>query len=183
MRNTEGTEEYRTLSVLVDNNAGVLARISGLFSRRGFNITSLAVGETQDAAVSRMTIIVRCDRRALDQVVTQLAKQECVRRVEVLDENRAIRRELLLVKVSTTTENRTQVIEIANIFRASVIDVAPGSLTLELTGDADKAAAMLEMMSEFGVLEVVRTGTVAIERGTGTIYSRDSGTGVGAYDE
>ena len=163
--------EYRTLSVLVDNNAGVLARISGLFSRRGFNITSLAVGETNDPAVSRMTIIVRCDKRALDQVVTQLAKQVCVRHVTVLSENRAIRRELVIIKVSTTSENRTQVIEIANIFRASVIDVAPGSLTLELTGAADKSEALLEMLNEFGVLEVVRTGTVAIERGSNTIYA------------
>ncbi len=166
--------EYRTLSVLVDNSTGVLTRISGLFSRRGFNITSLAVGETQDPAISRMTIIVRCDRRALEQVVSQLAKQVCVRRVEVLDENRAIRRELVIVKVSTTSENRTQVIEIANIFRASVIDVAPGSLTLELTGDADKSAAMLSMMAEFGVLEVVRTGTIAVERGADTIYSKET---------
>ena len=167
--------ENRTLSVLVDNNAGVLTRISGLFSRRGFNIRSLAVGETADNAVSRMTIIVGCDERALDQVVQQLLKQECVHMVEVLEPSRSINRELLLLKVSTDERTRTQVIELANIFRARVIDVAPGSLMLEITGEADKAQAIIEMMNEFGVLEIVRTGTVSLERGSSTIYDKVAG--------
>lgn len=164
--------ESRTISVLVDNSAGVLARISGLFSRRGYNIESLAVGETEDASVSRMTIIARCDERALDQVVQQLAKQVCVRKVEVLEAASSIARELILMKVSTTAENRTQVIELANIFRARVVDVSPGSLMLEITGEAQKAAAVIEMMNEFGVLEIVRTGTIAMQRGAVTIYDR-----------
>lgn len=168
------TVEERTLSILVDNSAGVLTRISGLFSRRGYNIKSLAVGETEHAGVSRMTVVVECDDRATSQIVAQLAKQECVRSVAVLESAKKISRELVLVKVSTSAENRTQVIEIANIFRARVIDVAPGSLTLELTGEADKSAAMLEMLGEFGILESTRTGAVALERGSRTIYGTQS---------
>lgn len=160
----------RTLSVLVDNSAGVLTRISGLFSRRGYNIKSLAVGETEREGISRMTVIVSCDDRALSQIVAQLQKQECVRRVRVLENANQISRELLLIKVSTNAQNRTQVIEIANIFRARVIDASPGSLTLELTGEADKSAALFEMLGEFGILESTRTGAVAVERGSGTIY-------------
>lgn len=167
MRNTH------TLSVLVDNNAGVLARISGLFSRRGFNIKSLAVGETESSEVSRMTIIVECGDTELEQVVSQLAKQVCVRTVELLAAERAISRELVLIKVSTTAASRSQIIEIANIFRARVIDVAPGSLTLELTGEEDKTAALLELLRDYGVLESARTGAVALERGSSTIYDHE----------
>jgi len=169
-----GQISTRILSVLVDNSAGVLARISGLFSRRGYNIASLAVGETADPSVSRMTIIASCDERALDQIVQQLRKQVCVRMVEVLDESIAMSRELVLVKVSTSAENRTQVIEIANIFRARVIDVSQGSMILEMTGETEKTAAMLELMDEFGVLEVARTGKIALERGSSTIYNREA---------
>ena len=166
-------EENRTLSVLVENSAGVLTRISGLFSRRGYNIKSLAVGETEDPQISRMTIIVECGERFLTQVVQQLLKQVCVRKVEVLSPQKSISRELLLVKVSTTTQTRSQVIEIANIFRAHIIDVSTVSLTLEITGEADKADAIIDMLNEYGIIEVVRTGTVALERGGGSIYEAD----------
>ncbi|MDR1117511.1 MAG: acetolactate synthase small subunit [Oscillospiraceae bacterium] len=161
----------RTLSVLVENSAGVLTRISGLFSRRGYNIISLAVGETQDPAFSRMTIIVECGEKFLDQIVAQLDKQVCVRTVEVLEPVKSISRELMLIKVKTDVKNRTQVIEIANIFRAHIIDVSPGSLTLEITGEADKAGAIIELLGEFGIIEIARTGTVALERGAVSIYS------------
>ena len=167
------TIQHRTLSVLVENSAGVLTRISGLFSRRGYNIISLAVGETQEHSLSRMTIIVECGERFLEQIMQQLKKQVCVRTVEVLEPSRSIRRELILIKVAASAETRTQIIEIANIFRAHIIDVSPGSLTLEITGEADKADAIVEMLTGYGIMEIVRTGAVALERGAGTIYDVD----------
>ncbi|MDL2274482.1 acetolactate synthase small subunit [Oscillospiraceae bacterium OttesenSCG-928-G22] len=162
--------ERNILSVLVDNTTGVLARIAGLFSRRGYNIKSLAVGETHDPSISRMTILVECDDKALDQMVRNLAKQISVHTVEVIEEPASTNRELLLLKVSTNTETRMQVIELANIFRARVIDVTAESMTLEITGEGEKAEAIIAMMSEFGILEMARTGTVALSRGARTIY-------------
>ena len=158
------------LSVLVENSAGVLGRVIGLISRRGFNIESLTVGETQESSVSRMTIIVLCDPDALDQIVEQLRKLICVIKVEVLPPDRAVCRELLLVKVSTTSKTRSEVLEIASIFRARVIDVSTGSLTLEITGDGGKADALIGLLNEFGILEMARTGVVSLERGADTIY-------------
>ncbi len=158
-----------TLSVLVDNHAGVLSRVSGLFSRRGFNIDSLAVGVTEDPAVSRVTIIVNGDDHIVEQVVAQLGKLLCVRRIKLLPDAESVRRELLLIKVRADGATRQEVTQIASIFRAKIIDVSLKTLTIEITGEQDKTEALLEMLREFGVLEVVRTGLVAVERGPSTI--------------
>ena len=162
--------EKNTLSILVDNESGVLTRVSGLISRRGFNIDSLAVGETEQSGVSRITIIVICDARALDQIVFQLKKLVCVRQIEILAPSEAVCRELLLVKVRTCSDTRSDIVQIANIFRARVIDMSPGSITLEITGESDKTSALIELLAEYGVMEICRTGAVAIGRGAKTIY-------------
>ena len=162
--------EKHTLSVLVDNQAGVLVRVAGLFSRRGFNIESLAVGATHDENISRITIITRCDQRELDQVVSQLSKLVCVRAVQVLPRDRSISRELLLIKVNVDSTRRTEVMLIATAFRARILDVARESMTLELTGESTKISALIALMADFGILETMRTGIVALERDARTIY-------------
>ena len=159
-----------TLAVLVDNEAGVLSRVARLFSGKGYNIDSLAVGTTHDPAVSRITIELMADERSARLVSMQLRKLICVHSVKFLSESRAIRRELVLIKVSAPThEARNEIIQIANIFRASIIDVSTGSLTIALIGDESKAGAIQNLLSEFGILELVRTGMVALERGKYTI--------------
>ena len=159
-----------TLAVLVDNEAGVLSRVARLFSGKGYNIESLAVGTTHDPAVSRITIELLADERSARLVCMQLRKLICVHSVKRLQPERAIRRELVLIKVAAPThEIRNEIIQIANIFRSSIIDVATGSLTIAMIGDGDKAAAMQNLLGEFGILELVRTGTVALERGQYTI--------------
>ena len=161
-----------TLSVLVENKPGVLARISGLFSRRGFNIDSLAVGPTEDETISRMTIVVDCAENPLEQVVKQLNKLINVLKIVELEPARSIERELVLVKVRADGASRQQVIELADLFRARVIDVAPESLTVEATGDAGKIEAMLEMLEPYGIRELVRTGRVGLARGSKGISDR-----------
>ena len=159
-----------TLAVLVDNEAGVLSRVARLFSGKGYNIESLAVGTTHDPAVSRITIEVSTDERQARLICMQLRKLICVHSVKRLAAERAIRRELVLIKVSAPThETRNEIIQIANIFRASIIDVATESLTIALIGDDSKAEAIQNLLSEFGILELVRTGMVALERGQYTI--------------
>ena len=159
-----------TLAVLVDNEAGVLSRVTRLFSGKGYNIDSLAVGTTHDPAVSRITIEVFTDERQVRLICSQLRKLICVHSVKRLAAERAIRRELVLIKVSAPThEARNEIIQIANIFRASIIDVSTGSLTIALIGDENKALAIQNLLSEFGIMELVRTGTVALERGQYTI--------------
>ena len=160
-----------TISIVVDNHAGVLGRVSNLFSRRGFNIDNLAVGTTEDPAFSRITVEVRCDVRTLDQIIQQLGKLLCVRRVKVLPGDAKVQRELLLIKVKADSKTRSEVIEIANIFRARVIDVSMETLTIELTGEDTKTSALLDLLKQFGILELARTGTVALDRGSETIYS------------
>lgn len=160
----------RTLSVLVENTAGVLSQVSRLFSRKGYNIESLAVGATDDPMISRITIEVMGDDAATDQIMNQLRKQFCVYSVQELQPDRSIRRELVMFKVrAATSEVRNEVIQIANIFRASIIDVSVQSLTLALIGDESKAEAMQKLLETFGILELVRTGMVALERGAYTI--------------
>lgn len=160
----------RTLSVLVENTAGVLSQVSRLFSRKGYNIESLAVGATDDPRISRITIEVMGDDAATDQIMNQLRKQFCVHSVQELQPDRSIRRELVMFKVrAATSEVRNEVIQIANIFRASIIDVSVQSLTLALIGDESKAEAMQKLLEAFGILELVRTGMVALERGAYTI--------------
>lgn len=159
-----------TLSVLVENTAGVLSQVSRLFSRKGYNIESLAVGTTDDPSVSRITIEVMVDEKMISQVMNQLRKLFPVYSVQELLPERSIRRELVLIKVKANTpEVRNEIIQIANIFRASTIDVAVGSLTIALIGDENKADAMQKLVESFGILELVRTGMVALERGAYTI--------------
>jgi acetolactate synthase I/III small subunit len=161
-----------TLSVLVENKPGVLARISGLFSRRGFNIDSLAVGPTEDETYSRMTIVVDCASSPLEQVVKQLNKLVNVLKIVELEPSRAVERELALVKVRADAAGRAQVVELAELFRARVVDVAPESLTIEATGDQGKIEAMLEMLAPYGIRELVRTGRVGLARGSKGINDR-----------
>lgn len=159
-----------TLSVLVENAAGVLSQVSRLFSRKGYNIESLAVGTTDDPEVSRITIEVKCDDLMVEQIINQLRKQFSVYSVRLLPPASSIRRELVLIKVKAESrEVRNEVIQIANIFRASIIDVSLKSLTLALIGDETKAEAMQKLLEAFGILELVRTGMVALERGAYTI--------------
>ncbi|HEV8650690.1 MAG TPA: acetolactate synthase small subunit [Actinomycetes bacterium] len=163
---------FHTLSVLVENKPGVLARVAGLFSRRGFNIESLAVGPTEDDSVSRMTIVVDCAERPLEQVVKQLNKLVSVLKIVELEPGRAVERELLLIKVKADPAVRYQIIELAEVFRGKIVDVAPESLTIEATGSPAKVAAMLEMLEPYGVRELVRTGRVALARGNRGITDR-----------
>ena len=153
------------LSVLVKNNSGVLSRVSGMFSRRGYNISSLTVGETQDTSVSRMTIELFGDEYILEQIKNQLGKLEEVIKVHELTPGASVYRELLLAKVSATEKTRPQIIEIANIFRAKVVDIAPASIILEITGAEDKLSAFLQMLEAYKILEIARTGLTGLQRG------------------
>ena len=173
--------ERQTLAVLVDNEAGVLSRVALLFSGKGYNIESLAVGTTDDPAVSRITIEIQASREQTRLIASQLRKLICVHSVKTLVPDHSIRRELVLIKVKADTAViRNEVIQIANIFRASIIDVSIASLTIALIGDENKAEAIQNLLKEFGILELVRTGMVALERGQFTI---DEQTKVkGEYD-
>ena len=162
-----------TLSVLVENHAGVLSRVAGLFSRRGFNIDSLAVGVTEDPAVSRMTIIVDGDDYTVEQVSKQLNKLVDVIRIKLLDESESVRRELTLAKVEAAASTRTEIMQLVEIFRAKIIDVSKETLTIEMSGPEEKIEAMLDMLSPFGIKEIVRTGVIAIERGKNVIGSEN----------
>lgn len=151
-----------TISVLVENKFGVLARISGLFSARGFNISSLAVGETEDPTVSRMTIVVKGDDRTLDQVKKQLNKLIDTIKVVDFKEGEFIDRELILVKVSVTPKNRKEVLEAIESIGAKIESAGSKSISIEATGDHTKIKALLELLRPFGILEVVRTGRIAM---------------------
>src|SRR5918997_134602 len=154
-----------TMSVLVENKPGVLARVAGLFSRRGFNIHSLAVGPTENPDISRMTIVVVVDDLPLEQVTKQLNKLINVIKIVELDPAAAVQRELLLVKIRADTTVRSQVLETVTLFRAKVVDVSPEALTIEATGTADKLDALLRMLEPFGIREMVQSGMVAMGRG------------------
>ena len=157
----------QTLSVLVENKPGVLARISGLFARRGFNIDSLAVGETEDPAVSRMTIVVSVEGKPLEHVTKQLHKLINVLRIVELPHDASVERELALIKVSAGAGRRAEVLEMVEIFRTKVIDVDRESIVVEATGTQEKIEALLELLSPFGIIEMARTGRVALGRGAG----------------
>jgi acetolactate synthase-1/3 small subunit len=159
----------QTLSVLVENHPGVLSRVAGLFSRRGFNIDSLAVGITDDPEISRMTIVVQGDAYIVEQITKQLNKLIDVIKVRILDSGESVNRELILIKVAADSERRAEIIQIANVFRANVIDVGPESVIIELTGDANKIRAMEEVLQPFGIKELVRTGVVALHRGSHSV--------------
>ena len=161
-----------TLSVLVENKPGVLARIAGLFSRRGFNIDSLAVGPTEHPEVSRMTIVVGVDVSPLEQVTKQLNKLVEVIKVVELDDRESVERELLLVKVKADAETRGQVLDAVQLFRAKVVDVAPDAITIEVTGNSAKLKDFLAVVEPFGLRELVQSGMVAIGRGSRSITER-----------
>jgi len=160
-----------TLSVLVENKPGVLARIAGLFSRRGFNIESLAVGPTEHTEVSRMTIVVNVDESPLEQVTKQLNKLVEVIKIVELDTS-AVTRELLLVKVKADAESRGQVLDAVQLFRARVVDVSVDAVTIEVTGNSDKLSDFLKVLEPFGIRELVQSGMVAIGRGSRSITER-----------
>jgi acetolactate synthase-1/3 small subunit len=158
--------------VLVENKPGVLARIAGLFSRRGFNIDSLAVGPTEHPEISRMTIVVNVEDLPLEQVTKQLNKLINVIKIVELDPSTSVQRELMLVKVKADAQTRGSVLETVQLFRAKVVDVAPDAVTIEATGNAEKLEAMLRVLEPFGIKELVQSGMVAIGRGGRSITDR-----------
>ena len=162
--------KLRTLSVLVDNEAGVLSQVSRLFSRKGFNVESLAVGATDNPAISRMTIEVLANENQTNLMCNQLAKMVPVHSVKLLNPSHSISRELLLYKVrAKSSDDKNEIIQIANIFRGSIIDVSKETLTMSVIGDEKKTDAVQELLAEFGIVEMVRTGMIALERGKYTI--------------
>ena len=161
-----------TLSVLVEDNPGVLARVAGLFSRRGFNIESLAVGGTEVPEISRMTIVVTVEDHPLEQVTKQLNKLINVLKIVELDPAASVQRELLLVKVRCDQESRAEVMATVQLFRAKVVDVSQDAVVIEATGNGDKLEALLKVLEPFGVKELVHSGMVAIGRGTRSITDR-----------
>ena len=162
------------LSVLVENHAGVLSRVAGLFSRRGFNIDSLAVGITENTEVSRMTIVVDGDEHTVEQVSKQLNKLIDVIKIKRLDKNESITRELALIMVSSNASTRSEIVQLVEIFRAKIVDVSKTTLTIEASGDEDKVSALEDLLRPFGIREVVRTGTIAIERGNRIIKATNN---------
>ena len=155
-----------TLSVLVENKPGVLTRVTSLFARRGFNIDSLAVGPTEDPTLSRITIVVSAADTPLEQITKQLHKLINVIKIQDLDPAESIGRELVLFKVNAASDRRHEIIEIANVFRAKVIDVGRNSLTIEATGTSDKIQAMEDLLRAYGIKELARTGKIALARGS-----------------
>ena len=161
--------EQRVLSILVDNTAGVLSRVAGLFSRRAYNIDSLTVGVTADPKYSRMTVVCSGDELILQRITSQLAKLVDVRDIKVLTPGNCVTRELVLVKVLCDEERRANLIAIANIFRAKIIDVAKESLIIELTGEISKIEAFLEMLDGYEIAELARTGMTGLSRGSADV--------------
>jgi acetolactate synthase-1/3 small subunit len=161
-----------TLSVLVENKPGVLARVASLFSRRGFNIDSLAVGPTEHDDVSRMTIVVNVEDLPLEQVTKQLNKLVNVIKIVELDTSASVQRELVLIKVKADLTTRSHVLETVQLFRAKVVDVAPDAVTVEATGTADKLEALIKVLEPFGIKELVQSGMVAVARGSRSITDR-----------
>jgi len=167
----QGVKKH-TIAVLVENKFGVLSRVAGLFSARGYNIESLSVGETLDTTVSRMTLVVRGDEFVIEQAVKQLHKLIDVIKVTDLTEENHVERELVLLRVNAEAQHRAEILRTADIFRAKVVDVTPTSFTLEVTGDESKLDAIVELVRPIGIQELVRTGKVAIARGSKTSRRR-----------
>ena len=165
--------KQRILSILVDNTAGVLGRIAGMFSRRGYNIDSLTVGVTADPRYSRMTVVVKGDRQILDQITKQLAKLVDVADIKTLEEGDCVERELVLVKVRADAANRQDIIAIANIFRAKIVDVEKDCLMIELTGTESKLKAFMELLDGYEILELARTGITGLKRGSDDVIMFD----------
>ena len=156
----------KVLSLLVDNTSGVLSRVSGMFSRRGYNIDSLSVGVTQNPKYSRMTVAVSGDDKILTQIKSQLNKLEDVVQIIELKDGESVCRELVLVKVKATSEERQQIISVANVYRANIVDVSPDSIIIELTGNNNKVQAFINLLDGFEIEELVRTGLTGLTRGT-----------------
>ncbi len=161
--------DRHTLSVLVENKPGVLTRIAGMFARRGYNIHSLAVGPTEDARVSRLTLVVGTEAVQLEQIIKQLNKLVNVLKIVELEQDQAIEREMQLVKVNADPVTRSQIIEIAEVFRAKIVDVDHDSITVEVAGNPSKLEAMQQLLAPYGIRELVRSGTIALSRGTRSI--------------
>ncbi len=158
-----------TLSVLVENKPGVLTRIAGMFARRGYNIHSLAVGPTEDERVSRLTLVVGTEAVQLEQIIKQLNKLVNVLKIVELEEDQAIEREMQLVKVNADPVTRSQIIEIAEVFRAKIVDVDHDAIIIEASGNPGKLQAMVDLLEPYGIRELVRSGTIALSRGTRSI--------------
>ena len=154
------------ISVLVENKAGVLAKISGLFSRRGFNIESLAVGTTDDEKISRITIVVNAEEHSIEQIIKQLYKLINVIKIQELDPSNIVERELVLIKVNADSKTRPEILEIVTVFRANIVDVAKKTIMIEITGNSRKVKGLEELLRPFGILELVRTGKIACSRGS-----------------
>lgn len=156
-----------TLSVLVEDEVGVLSRIAGLFARRGFNIESLAVGPAEQVGISRITMVVPGDDRVIEQLTKQLYKLINVLKVQDITDTPCVQRELMLLKINATSSNRSEIIELAQIFRARVVDIGDDALTLEVVGDPGKMVAIVQVLNRFGIREIARTGKVALVRESG----------------
>lgn len=161
------------LSVLVKNSSGVLARVAGLFSRRGYNIESITAGKTEKSDISRMTITLMGDEDIVEQLEKQLAKLEEVIKIKQLNGEESVYRELVLIKVNADEEKRSAISEIVKIFRSKIIDISANTLTIELTGDESKISALIKLMEDYGIKEMVRTGLCALERGENSISETD----------
>jgi acetolactate synthase-1/3 small subunit len=172
MSNQNGNGTLHTISVLVEDKPGVLTRVAGLFSARGFNIESLAVGHSETPGLSRMTIVVNVESKTLEQVTKQLNKLINVIKILEHDPGTAVERELMLVKVRAAGDERQRVMEIASVFRVNVVDVTNATLTLEATGKTDKLQALLGLLGDFGIVELSRTGRIALSRGDRGIRER-----------
>ncbi|GHU15533.1 acetolactate synthase small subunit [Spirochaetia bacterium] len=172
---SKGIARQHVVSALVENRAGTLSRVSGLFSRRGFNIDSLTVGETEDASISRMTIAVTGADSVLEQIIKQLSKLVDVIAVRELDSSSCLRREIMLAKISADEKTRPAVIEIAGVFRSRIVDISPTTITIEATGDIEKLDGFLLLLRPYGILELARTGLVALERGARVLSVSDLG--------
>ena len=170
MEHLTNHNKHRCLSLLVMNNAGVLSRISGLFSRRGYNIDALTVGTTEDEQISRITITVSGDDKVIEQILKQLYKLVDVIKIVEPEKGQAIRRELVYIKVKADDTNRNKIVAICNLFRANVVDVAPESLILEIVGPASKIDAFFEMIKPFGIIEFVRSGATGLQRGKRSVH-------------
>ncbi len=166
---------HRTVfSMLVDNTSGVLSRLAGMFSRRGYNIDSLTVGVTADDRYSRMTVVVTGDRQIIEQIEKQLRKQEDVIEIKKLEPGRSVCKELILVKIRVDAGQRQEVISVTDIFRAKIVDVSEDSMVMELTGDQSKLDAFLKLLSEYEILELARTGITGLSRGSEDVTYLDS---------
>ncbi|MGN0907203.1 MAG: acetolactate synthase small subunit [Bullifex sp.] len=155
-----------TLAILVNNKAGVLMRVVGLFSRRGYNIDSLSVSETEKPEISRITIVVTCDSIIIEQIKRQVEKLYDVKRVFEMTSSGSVQRELVLIKVKADEETRSHIVEIGDIFKAKIIDVTPETVTMQLTGTSEKLDSFFALIRQYGIVELVRTGTTALERGS-----------------